>query len=882
MGEPLQQTILIVEDDPGVASLEKRRLERARFSVVTAANPAEAMQRLRQHHIALMLIDYRLPGEIDGLTFYDQVKAAGYDLPVILVTGFGSEATAIRALRGGVRDFVIKSQEYLDYLPDAVERVLRQVQMEHRLAESEARLAGIIGSAKDAILVAESDQRITLFNAAAERMFGCPAARALGQHISRFIVKDIHELNDDAASGNGSLTARVRAGTRGVRPGGESFPIEASMSRVEVHGRKFYTIVVRDITERKRAEEQLRLLGAAVHQAHESIMITSAELAPPGPRIVFTNPAFTRLTGYAAAEVLGRSPGILNGTRTDRGVIENFEKHLSLGRPFTGEAIKYRKDGSQFIMEWHTVPLRDEDGGISHFVSIQRDISARKQAEEQIREQAALLAKAQDAIMVRDIRDRIIFWNPRAERLYGWTAAEALGRNANELLSKPGLGPELDEARQAVMATGEWIGELREVARNGREVIVESRWTLVRDPEGNPKAKLVINTDITERKRLEAQLFQARRMESIGALAGGVAHDFNNLLTVITGFSEILLARVTEDDPMRQPLNEIRKAGERAASLTRQLLAFSRRQILAPRVFDLNSLINETERMLRRLIGEDIDLALGLDPALGRVKADPGQIEQVLLNLVVNARDAMPRGGHLTIETKNVELDEIYARQHPDVRPGPYVLVAVSDSGCGMDETTQAQIFEPFFTTKEQGKGTGLGLAMAYGIVKQSGGQIEVYSEIGHGSTFKIYLPRVQEEMAAKEAAWLAVSPQGTETVLLVEDEEGVRSTVRLALATNGYTVLEAEDAKKALEISEQHDGPIHLLITDVVMPKISGRQLADQMQGPRPGMKVLYVSGYTDDAIIRHGVLQAGVAFLQKPFTPTALARKVREILNG
>ena len=336
MGEGQQQTILIVEDDPGVASLEKKRLERARFSVVTAANPAEAMQRLRQHRIALMLIDYRLPGEIDGLTFYDQVKAAGYDLPVILVTGFGSEATAIRALRGGVRDFVIKSQEYLDYLPDAVERVLRQVQMEHRLAESEARLAGIIGSAKDAILVAESDQRITLFNAAAERMFGCPAAQALGQHISRFIVKDIHELNDDAASGNGSLTARVRAGTRGVRPGGESFPIEASMSRVEVHGRKFYTIVVRDITERKRAEEQLRLLGAAVHQAHESIMITSAELAPPGPRIVFTNPAFTRLTGYTAAEVLGRSPGILNGTRTDRGVIENFQKHLSLGRPFTG------------------------------------------------------------------------------------------------------------------------------------------------------------------------------------------------------------------------------------------------------------------------------------------------------------------------------------------------------------------------------------------------------------------------------------------------------------------------------------------------------------------------------------------------------------------
>lgn len=372
-------------------------------------------------------------------------------------------------------------------------------------------------------------------------------------------------------------------------------------------------------------------------------------------------------------------------------------------------------------------------------------------------------------------------------------------------------------------------------------------------------------------------------MEAFGQLAGGVAHDFNNLLTVITGYSEMLLSGAIPAEKHPDLIREIRKAGNRAASLTRQLLAFSRKQILQPVELSLNAVVVDTEKMLGRLIGEDIDLATALDPDLGSVRADPGQIEQVIMNLVVNARDAMPAGGHLTIETRNVELDQAYSQKHAEARPGEFVMLAVTDSGCGMDMATKAKIFEPFFTTKEVGKGTGLGLATVHGIVKQSGGSIEVYSEVGRGTTFKIYLPRLKGPVSSsKSFPGLFQMPRGTETILLAEDEEGVRAAVCLALESNGYTVLAARNGDEALQLCRQHSDPIHLLITDVVMPQMSGRQLADLVVAQRSRIKVLYLSGYTDDAVVRHGVLEAGMAFLQKPFTPLALARKVREILGN
>ena len=399
-----------------------------------------------------------------------------------------------------------------------------------------------------------------------------------------------------------------------------------------------------------------------------------------------------------------------------------------------------------------------------------------------------------------------------------------------------------------------------------------------------------LTAEIAERKQAEValreseqQLRQSQKLEAVGQLAGGIAHDFNNLLTVINGNSDLLLRGMREEQ-QRERVEEIKKAGERAAQLTRQLLAFSRKQVMQPVVLDLNTVVPDINKMLRRLIGEDLELRTVLDPKLGQVKADPGQIEQVLMNLAINARDAMPKGGKLTIQTGNVQLDEHYARGHVAIKPGPYVMLAVSDTGTGMDAETQARIFEPFFTTKEKGKGTGLGLSTVYGIVNQSGGSISVYSEVGRGTTFKIYLPCV-EEIAGQhvpEIASPAPRSQGLETILLVEDEETVRRLTRDILEINGYRILAAASGSEALELWEQHEGQIHLLLTDVVMPQMSGREVAERLTALRPAMKVLYMSGYTDDSIVHHGVLDAGVAFLEKPFTADALTRKVRETLDA
>ena len=386
-----------------------------------------------------------------------------------------------------------------------------------------------------------------------------------------------------------------------------------------------------------------------------------------------------------------------------------------------------------------------------------------------------------------------------------------------------------------------------------------------------------------ERTRLETQLIQAQKMEAIGQLAGGVAHDFNNLLTAILGFADIALKRVGSKDPLTDDLGQIRNAGQRASELTRQLLAFSRKQIIAPRVVDLNTVVHGMEKLLRRVIGEDIDLITVLNPHLGRVKADVGQLEQVIMNLAVNARDAMPQGGKITIKSADADLDEAYARSHVAVKPGPYVMLAVSDTGCGMDKATLARLFEPFFTTKDKGKGTGLGLSTVYGIVKQSNGNIWVYSEPGQGSTFKIYLPRVEEPLAAPRPGDVRKSAAGgSEVILVVEDDEMVRNLARVVLRQVGYAVLEAGNGDEALRLCEKHPGRIHLLLTDVIMPQMGGRELARRLKQLRPDLRIVFFSGYTSNAIVHHGILESGLAFLQKPFTLDALTQKVRAVLDG
>jgi two-component system, cell cycle sensor histidine kinase and response regulator CckA len=428
-------------------------------------------------------------------------------------------------------------------------------------------------------------------------------------------------------------------------------------------------------------------------------------------------------------------------------------------------------------------------------------------------------------------------------------------------------------------------------ALTGQSVTYEIEWQKhvfdshvqpLKGSDGQLLGVIGVALDITDRKHLADQLRVSQKMQAVGELAGGVAHDFNNLLMIVKGHAEMLLDRI-DSSSARHNLEQIQGATERAATLTRQLLAFSRKQVLQPKVLDLNDVVAGMIKMFARVIGENIDLAFLPGSKLAPVKADPGQMEQVLLNLVVNARDAMPDGGRLTIETCNVELDSVSASQHPVMEAGSYVMLIVTDTGCGMDAGTQARIFEPFFTTKGQGKGTGLGLATVYGVVKQSGGFIWVYSEVNHGSTFKIYLPQVTADLerGASEKISRGTHP-GTETILFVEDEEGVRELVRDYLGKSGYRVLEAADGLQALEIAAAHRGQIHILVTDVVMPRLSGRELVTRITAARPEIKILYISGYTDDSIFRHGVLEGGVAFLQKPFNLKDLAQKIRQVLDG
>ncbi len=456
-------------------------------------------------------------------------------------------------------------------------------------------------------------------------------------------------------------------------------------------------------------------------------------------------------------------------------------------------------------------------------------------ADEQSRQLAAIVESSEDAIIGCSLAGHVTIWNRGAERLFGYSADEVIGEvtSTNPRLHWP---EELKALKRVRM--GESVPPFETVRRrkDGTQVYVSVSISPIRERDGRIVGASLICRDVTERKRLERQVIQSQKMEAIGQLAGGVAHDFNNLLTIINGYSELLLNRLPPGDPMRQLLSEISQAGERAGALTRQLLAFSRQQVLEPKVLDLNAGVSDTEKMLRRLIGEDILLTYMPSPTAGRVKIDPGQLEQILMNLAVNARDAMSQGGRITIETRSVTLDELYVQSNPDARPGPYALLAVSDTGCGMDDATKTRIFEPFFTTKGPGKGTGLGLATVYGIVKQSGGCIEVSSELGRGTTFKIYLPQVQEPVSAgKSFRGLPMMPRGNETVLLVEDEDAVRSLARQVLRLCGYTVLEADDGQRAVQLVEDHRGPIDLVMSDVVMPYLGGRQLVERLSALRP-----------------------------------------------
>ncbi len=552
------------------------------------------------------------------------------------------------------------------------------------------------------------------------------------------------------------------------------------------------------------------------------------------------------------------------------------------------------KDGRHIAALVGSAALEGKNECISYIT----DISERKRAEEALRaSEAHYRALFEQSPFPKFLFDgdtlRLLEANEAAMQSYGYSRDEFLEMSLDDI-QPPGSVPPLFAAASAGGRAASADG--RAASADGRAAsadgtgkhtkkdgaVIDVEVTLHRFELGGKPRGIAVALDVTERKRLEEQIRQSQKMEAVGNLAGGIAHDFNNLLSVILSYSEMLAEDLKPKDPMRADLEEVSSAGRRAADLTRQLLAFSRQQLLQPTILDLNDVVGGIAKMLRRLIGEDVELSVVSGAELGTVCADAGQIEQVLLNLAVNARDAMPVGGKLTVETANVELDADYAAAHVGVVPGSYVMLAVTDTGSGMDAATRGRIFEPFFTTKGKGKGTGLGLATVFGIVRQSGGNIWVYSEPGEGTTLKVYLPQAARGATVLDRAPEIRTRRGCETILLVEDEEAVRTLVRTILVRHGYHVLEAQNAGDALLLCEQHKATIHVLLTDVVMPRMSGRQLAERLRPLRAGMKVLYMSGYTDDSVVRHGLLESDVAFLQKPITPETLTRRLREVIEA
>lgn len=641
---------------------------------------------------------------------------------------------------------------------------------------------------------------------------------------------------------------------------------------------------------REKAEQALRRQAEIINQVHDAIVSTDLD-----GYITSWNRGAERLLGYSAAEALGKHISIIYWKDEAEFVQRQIIAALMQRGSYNIEVPVRAKTGEHIYVNMALSLVRDKELTPVGMIGYAVDVTERRNAEKALRESEelnqAVLASLAAHVAVLDKDGNILAMNQAWENFACNNGNAALsgvciGTNYLEVCRKSAL-ESVPEARDALVGIEAVLSgsESQFLLEYPCDVNNQKHWFLmVVTPLARKNGGVVLShLDITERKDLEEKLRQAQRLEAVGQLAGGVAHDFNNLLTVIGGYSSLLLRSVGENEETRQKVQEIKKAADRATTLTRQLLAFSRKQVLQPRVLDLNVVVAEMDKMLRRLIGEDISLTINLEPALGQIKADPGQIEQVIMNLAVNARDAMPKGGKLTIETAHVLVDDAYTRRYRFISPGRYVVLSVSDIGCGMDRETQSRVFEPFFTTKPLGKGTGLGLSTVYGIVKQSEGSISVHSELGKGTTFKIYLPRLDQPLEHDRTAERSTElVKGSETLLLAEDEDVVRQITQELLEMSGYKVLATTAPEEALRLFEEHQDRIDLLVTDVIMPNMSGRELAQRITRLRPETKVLYISGYTDDAIIRHGVLEAGIAFIQKPFSPATLSRKVREILDS
>ena len=630
----------------------------------------------------------------------------------------------------------------------------------------------------------------------------------------------------------------------------------------------------------RELEKNLALLQGITEGTTDSICLKDLQ-----GRYLMINSAGARQMGHSVEEVIGQTDAELFTPETGRQIMERDRKVVESGVAQTYE--ETTRDGQALTCFSTKGPYRDAAGKTIGLLAISRDITDRKRAEEEIQKSELRLRIHAEhtplAVIEWDTEFRVASWNMAAERIFGYSRAEAMGRHATFIVP-PQFREHVDDVWRSLLTQKGGVRSTNDnLTKDGRTISCEWYNTPLVGDSGQTFGVASLAQDVTERVALEEKLRQSQKMEAVGRLAGGVAHDFNNLLTVILGYSQLLMEGLPADSRLANATGQIKSAADRAAGITRQLLAFSRKTVLSPRLIDLNNIMLNLDTMLRRLIGEDIEVLTVPARDLGTVKADPGQVEQILMNLALNARDAMPNGGKLTLETSNVELDETYAYEHRPVEPGRYVMLAVSDTGIGMSPETQAHIFEPFYTTKEPGKGTGLGLSTVYGIVKMSGGYIWVYSEPGRGTTFKIYFPRVDDPaQPLSPDKRLGSIQRGTETILLVEDDPQLNQLATSVLSHCGYRVLPAQNPEEGLALCRTHQNQIHLLVTDVVMPKMNGRQLADEVTRICPNVRLLFVSGYTSNAIVHYGVLDAGLWFLPKPFALSALIAKVREVLDA
>ena len=778
--------------------------------------------------------------------------------------------------------------------------ILRDV-TERRAAEearrrSEARMKSVLDAALDAVVMMEEHGRVLSWNAQAEALFGWSRDEAIGRVLADLVIppryREPHTrgLARFLETGEGPVIGR-RIELSAVRRDGSEFPVELTVTALREDGGAYlFNAFIADITDRKRTEEALRKAQQRLQHVVSSSPAVLYTLRVEGGVLVptWTSANIERFAGYTPEEVAGPGWWADRVHPDDRErVISQVPELLAEG----GAVREYRFRHKTGTHRW----VRDEQVLVRHgaepdeVVGSWSDINERKEAElrlQESEEQYRLLFEQNPHPMwVHDTQTLgFLAVNDAAVRHYGYTRDEFLSMTALDIRPPEDIAAfkKQYEERQAKDPTASFISTQPYKHRKKDGTLIDVHIAANPIAFAGREARLVLVTDVTETLTLEKQLVRAQKMEAVGQLAGGVAHDFNNLLGVITGYSELLLRELPSPSREHARAEEIKRASDHAAALTRQLLAFSRRQVLQPKVLDLNVVVAEVEKMLRRLISESIQIVTIAADDLGRVRADEGQVEQVVMNLAINARDAMPSGGRLVIETGNVELDEAYVRTHPEAHPGRYVMLIVSDTGHGMDEKTMSRIFEPFFTTKGEGMGTGLGLATVYGIVRQSGGTVNVYSEPGHGTTFRVYLPRVEAEAATGPRGELVAPAGGTETILLVEDAAALRLLVGELLESAGYRVLPADAPDKALSLVRSMPDPLHLVLTDMVMPRMNGQELARQIVLLKPEARVVFMSGYTDQMAGDEGALAPGTLFLQKPFTMEALLKIIRRALDA